>query len=86
MHQTLTSPPHADLTNFGEIMPINCLLPFLSTQRSSSDYMLNFPFISLIYTYVYSVYVFHLHSAIYLPLEWNSYMYIFMGNTIQALL
>ena len=27
-----------------------------------------------------------LHSAIYLPLEWNSYMYIFMGNTIQALL
>ena len=52
MHQTLTSPPHADFSNFGEIMPINnCLLPFLSTQRSSSDYMLNFPFISLIYTY-----------------------------------
>ena len=42
MHQTLTSPPHADFSNFGEIMPINCLLP---------DYMLNFPFISLIYTY-----------------------------------
>ena len=51
MHQTLTSPPHADFSNFGEIMPFNCLLPFLSTQRSSSDYMLNFPFISLIYTY-----------------------------------
>ena len=31
--------------------PWNCLLPFLCTQRSSPDYILNSPFISLIYTY-----------------------------------
>ena len=52
---TCTKHSHLHLTQtllkLDRSCPWNCLLPFLSTQRSSSDYMLNSPFISLIYTY-----------------------------------